>query len=748
MKSKKVFSCLLAILIISLPYITATAEGTDIDVTEEVENYGYIPDPYDRLSTAVTLDGTQYVAKYDPREHGIGTPIKNQNPYGLCWMYATAAAAEQNISKNYGRKFDISESHGAVATSRSIIPISYSDTTPYIHEYYTNNSDFAGNFSRGIQYLTNWNAPILFYGAPNWNSAVSENKYAKNKIPISSSAILDNSFSEAESLFNVTDAFYIEKSDVNIKAAINKYGAVFASFAFHITNLSASTNGDSNYFCSNYYQTSKEISHSVLIVGWDDFYSKDNFVKGRDAKKPEKDGAWLVKNSWGENGGGYTWVSYEEASIYRSNMSTVSGIQKASDNEYMLSYDFVALNSSSNYYNENVYICNVYDIEEYVNEYDRINKVMFYLRTTGCVYNVKILQLNDDDSLPENLTNYLPLATGQYFGEGYITVELNNDYEFNSENRCAVIVELSPINSNSEIYLPHQSEVGQVGESFYGFENDNELIEWNDDSHNFCIRPILKKETDTIHNVNLSPDRIIDTSQNAQIQIDSDSELFSIHTKSNIILRQDVDYTYSEVLNNNTNKTDKILSLKKEFLQSLNGNFTELVLEFNNDIKKTLVVNPKSVLNKVDISGEPVIGDTLTAICNGNPPKNEYDVIYQWQSSPDGITWYNIGDATSSEYIVGGNVRSHYIRVKVTSKRFGNVEYPSVVYSNATACKAVMWGDVNMDGRVNINDVTEIQKYCAELTVFTDEQFLAADVNKDGAVNIFDATELQKYIMS
>ena len=51
--------------------------------------------------------------------------------------------------------------------------------------------------------------------------------------------------------------------------------------------------------------------HGVLIIGWDDNYSKDNFVY----EKPENDGAWLVLNSWGSSWGnnGTGWISYEDS---------------------------------------------------------------------------------------------------------------------------------------------------------------------------------------------------------------------------------------------------------------------------------------------------------------------------------------------------------------------------------------------------------------------------------------------------
>lgn len=55
-------------------------------------------------------------------------------------------------------------------------------------------------------------------------------------------------------------------------------------------------------------------------------------------------------------------------------------------------------------------------------------------------------------------------------------------------------------------------------------------------------------------------------------------------------------------------------------------------------------------------------------------------------------------------------------------------------------------GDTNGDGIISIGDVTEIQKYLAELVPFTDKQLALADTNGDGSVAIDDATHLQKYL--
>lgn len=54
--------------------------------------------------------------------------------------------------------------------------------------------------------------------------------------------------------------------------------------------------------------------------------------------------------------------------------------------------------------------------------------------------------------------------------------------------------------------------------------------------------------------------------------------------------------------------------------------------------------------------------------------------------------------------------------------------------------------DVNMDGIVNINDVTAIQRDLAELEQFNELQELAADANRDGFVDISDATAIQMFL--
>ena len=55
-------------------------------------------------------------------------------------------------------------------------------------------------------------------------------------------------------------------------------------------------------------------------------------------------------------------------------------------------------------------------------------------------------------------------------------------------------------------------------------------------------------------------------------------------------------------------------------------------------------------------------------------------------------------------------------------------------------------GDANMDGKIDVRDASEIQRYLAEFITFTDKQMKAADCYSNGVVEIKDVTVLQKYI--
>ena len=55
-------------------------------------------------------------------------------------------------------------------------------------------------------------------------------------------------------------------------------------------------------------------------------------------------------------------------------------------------------------------------------------------------------------------------------------------------------------------------------------------------------------------------------------------------------------------------------------------------------------------------------------------------------------------------------------------------------------------GDMTGDGKVNVRDVTAMQRHLAGLEELTDDRLALADTNGDGKVDINDATHLQRYL--
>lgn len=55
-------------------------------------------------------------------------------------------------------------------------------------------------------------------------------------------------------------------------------------------------------------------------------------------------------------------------------------------------------------------------------------------------------------------------------------------------------------------------------------------------------------------------------------------------------------------------------------------------------------------------------------------------------------------------------------------------------------------GDLNLDGKISINDVTELQMYISQSKDFSDEQKLLADYNQNGIIDVLDVTDIQQLI--
>ena len=97
------------------------------------------------------------------------------------------------------------------------------------------------------------------------------------------------------------EAIFLPKDDIKaIKEALIQYGSVVASYY-----------SDSEYHPNIYNTTTNRTNHVITLVGYDDNISREMFANSNaSGTLPQRDGAWIMRNSWGTGYGdqGYFYV--------------------------------------------------------------------------------------------------------------------------------------------------------------------------------------------------------------------------------------------------------------------------------------------------------------------------------------------------------------------------------------------------------------------------------------------------------
>lgn len=269
---------------------------------KDVDNYGYVELPSEVHSIKEGADEitiNQYAnlpESYDSREQGRVSGIRNQNPWGTCWSFASMGALEASLlSQGYYEDIDLSEYH--------LINFNIQSAVDPLGGTEGDSITYKGTLK---QFLENGsNVVVAFHALANWNGAVDE---ATAEYPKSNPVALENTQENAylQDIVHLQQLYKISGEDTDaIKKEIMNYGGVTTSIYYNDYYLNDQTD-------AYYIKDEMTTNHAVLLVGWDDNFSKDNFNTA-----PSQDGAWLVKNSWGTWFGdqGYFWVSYEDASL-------------------------------------------------------------------------------------------------------------------------------------------------------------------------------------------------------------------------------------------------------------------------------------------------------------------------------------------------------------------------------------------------------------------------------------------------
>lgn len=557
-KQKKIV--LLIILFISILLITgnvfAISKLTPVEYSKEYKEWLELPEEerqkrteprmYDVPKTEYTTKnplkiarmlGSSNVSKYSLKDIiPANIVIKNQKTTNECWAFSNIAMLETNLAlkDHYSQRpikvYDFSERHMDYTSSRTFL-------NGVINKNSLNREvGSGGNTSLAMAYLTNGN------GAINENEMPFEDN--ENKIDISAiqnkkvvTQIYDTIDFPSYSITEDTTAIKQQ-----MKEHIKNYGGITASI--HGAQLMSDyyNNSTGAIYCDNQYKCPQ--NHAVLVIGWDDNFDKNNF---NEAHRPKSNGAWIIKNSWGDkieenlseflveykklifstytqeciNNGwtdatqipddfaknviiqnGYTiegdkvtykvgdngimYISYEDVNIYKT-LTGIINAENSTNYENIYQYDYCGHNGQYDTYTSTVYIANVFNKKTQGKEF--IKQVLIYAPET---YTCKVYVNPNGTSKAKSDLQEVKLKAGdsETFGAGYHTIEFAKPVEIKSTS-FVVAIEINgnsvkiPLEGRAENTIYSTVEI-ENEKCFYATRTEMESNQWSDLSQINC----------------------------------------------------------------------------------------------------------------------------------------------------------------------------------------------------------------------------------------------------------------------
>lgn len=416
-----------------------------------------------------------YPAVYDARNvNGINLvpEIRNQSPYGICWCYASLANLEINLIKKglADRSVDLSEHHTAFYSNYSVPDLlgnSGTDTSYYVDSE-------AG----GVPYYNiGGNQAMVAQALMNWKGAADESLISRDMVEAGLDA-QSQEIAYGHNVFHMSNWYVVPATDsAAMKEAILRYGSVSIMY-----------NSGGNYFnystAAQYCPDSASVDHAVAVIGWDDFYNKNNFKT-----TPKENGAWLVRNSWGASWGdeGYFWLSYEDTSLYQSAYAFEGMSADTYDNNYQ--YDHT---TGYQYYLIN-HAANVYTAKANGDKMEKLDAVGIFLGNSGIEYSVQIYTNLTDSSKPTSGEPALETpVTGITGYAGYYMIPLQQSIYLEPGDTFAIVFDLNKEGEAPYVGVERSVSSGcryskassSAGESFRGYGSGS-AASWTDLSRSY-----------------------------------------------------------------------------------------------------------------------------------------------------------------------------------------------------------------------------------------------------------------------
>ena len=346
-------------------------------------------------------------ARYDMREKDRVTPVRDQGRYGTCWAFASLGALETTLMPY--EKNTYSTDHMTLNNSYRLDPSA------------------GGGHTMSIAYLAAWQGPVYEeddpYGDGETVQGLSAVKHLEEAIVIN------------------------ERDDEIIKGAIYRYGGVETSLYLEMEYTDTYSKYYNQEKASYFYDGEEKPNHDVVVVGWDDDFPKENF-----SIQPEKNGAYICKNSWGENFGekGYFYVSYEDINICSQSI-IYTRLEDPDNFQYIYQSDLMGWVGELGFGKEDAFFANCYvPLRD-----EELAGVSFYAtgpRTTFSVYYVPEVKSTSD------LSNREFLVSGETRYAGYYTVKIPNPPTLTKGQKYAVVIKISTPGSKRPIAVEYAAD--------------------------------------------------------------------------------------------------------------------------------------------------------------------------------------------------------------------------------------------------------------------------------------------------
>lgn len=396
--------------------------------TEPVDKNG---EPIALSEPVMTNAITDYPSYYSLADEGLVTPVRDQGYTNNCWSYAGVAAMESSLLMQ-----DIVASPSAIDLSESQIAWS-----AYRGGDKDTNTGDGPNYDMPYNYGADWQefAAAVLSGSCELEENAPSYAYEFAKMYYGGSDLVKSGY------YHLNSVESIPLDIDSIKEKLLSAGALYAGIYI-----------DYGYFNEDrttyYYPEQLYGNHAVDIVGWDDYYPKENF-----STVPEGDGAWIVRNSWGTQFGdeGYFMVSYYQY------MDVVAAFKADTidsyDNAYM--YDGAGYNRFVYYYVDETGPATYGNIFTAEND-EILTSVGIYTLDNALEYTIDIYK--DPVGSPVSGEKvYTQSGFTPYFG--YYTVDLDNAIPLEKGENFSVVVTQKSTLGNT-VHIPCE---------IISFEDDN-----------------------------------------------------------------------------------------------------------------------------------------------------------------------------------------------------------------------------------------------------------------------------------